>query len=525
MSTSTASPTRNLAAPIALAALAVLAYANTFANRFVFDDGEAVLGHPVVTGRAPFLRVLSLDFWGGARAATFRPLVTASFRLDWVLGGGAPWMFHATNVALHAACVVALWMFLAGRRDASARASWIAAALFAVHPIGTEAVASIVGRGDVAATLLVLLAARSHTRAPTRAGVAIATFAFLAALLCKESALATLPLFALIDRSRDAPERASSLVARWGGLVLAVVVAFALRYHALGTFAPPAPTDGNALRDASALTRVLTGLGLYARGLGLLVWPQRLLPDYGAAVVHPTAGVRAVTVVGAVALAALALTVARAVKRRDASGDGAVLLLVPGAVAVGLVMPLPVAFAERWWYLPAAGACAMVGLGLDALGRRVPSRVAHVLVSAVIVACGTRTLARNRDWHDERALWSAAIRDEPESAMAHYSIGSVLDGEHRDAEALEHFRIAATLATDWAEPHAAAAVILARSGRMDEAAIEFEAMRAAGGASARARRNYVRFLRMTNRLDEARRELDALQRDGARSGRRPGGGQ
>src|SRR4051812_26349467 len=149
--------------------LAAAAYGNAVGDGFVLDDAAAIAGNRAVT-RAP-ATLWARDFWGGRRERprtdAYRPLTSATFALDWRLGGGAPWPFHLTNLVLHglrtALLVAGLWTL------ATPRVALMAGALFAVHPLHTEAVAGLVGRADVLATLLGALAWWLHRRRATMA--------------------------------------------------------------------------------------------------------------------------------------------------------------------------------------------------------------------------------------------------------------------------------------------------------------------------------------------------------------------
>jgi hypothetical protein len=134
-------------------------YANALDNPFVYDDRDTVVSNPSLVDLAnvEFILVYS----------PFRPLLNASYALDRRLWDYRPFGYHLTNVALHALAVVLLFhLLIAGLTDSRSRgrsgrdsrgadatdaipwAAFIGAAIFAVHPLMTEAVAYISGRSE-----------------------------------------------------------------------------------------------------------------------------------------------------------------------------------------------------------------------------------------------------------------------------------------------------------------------------------------------------------------------------------------
>ncbi|XP_033286051.2 protein O-mannosyl-transferase TMTC1 isoform X2 [Orcinus orca] len=162
-----------LSAPGAAALLvgaSCLCYGRSLQGEFVHDDVWAIVNNPDVRPGAP-LRwgIFSNDFWGKGMAEntshkSYRPLCVLTFKLNIFLTGMNPFYFHAVNVILH--CLVTLvLMYTCDKTVFKNRGlAFVTALLFAVHPVHTEAVAGIVGRADVLACLLFLLAFLSYSR-------------------------------------------------------------------------------------------------------------------------------------------------------------------------------------------------------------------------------------------------------------------------------------------------------------------------------------------------------------------------
>lgn len=133
---------------------------------FLWDQSKfvcfsrAILTNPDVQVTSSFVNIFRNDFWGTPLSSSnshgsYRPLCTISFRLNHWISGFHPFGYHLTNVILHA--VATILVLQTARVLLPGKAPTVAASLFAVHPIHVEAVAGIVGRADVLATVLFLI--------------------------------------------------------------------------------------------------------------------------------------------------------------------------------------------------------------------------------------------------------------------------------------------------------------------------------------------------------------------------------
>uniref|UniRef100_A0A4W2IMI2 dolichyl-phosphate-mannose--protein mannosyltransferase n=1 Tax=Bos indicus x Bos taurus TaxID=30522 RepID=A0A4W2IMI2_BOBOX len=153
-----------------LAGASCLCYGRSLRGEFVHDDVWAIVNNPDVRPGAPLLwGIFSNDFWGKGMAEntshkSYRPLCVLTFKLNIFMTGMDPFYFHAVNVILH--CLVTLvLMYTCDKTVFRNRGlAFVTALIFAVHPVHTEAVAGIVGRADVLACLLFLLAFLSYNR-------------------------------------------------------------------------------------------------------------------------------------------------------------------------------------------------------------------------------------------------------------------------------------------------------------------------------------------------------------------------
>lgn len=187
------------AACIALVVMSSLVFAGSISGLAIWDDIPLINGAGI--GGGSLLHVFTRPFLGNY----FRPLVSLSFWLERPLWGSGPFGYHQTNLLIHAANTAVMIMLLqAAFKDR--RVAFVGAAIFAFHPVHVTAVAWIGGRTDAMLCLFMTCAAlcliRSAVAELERSYRPLlwAGFWYTMALLCKEQALAALPLAPLVYR-------------------------------------------------------------------------------------------------------------------------------------------------------------------------------------------------------------------------------------------------------------------------------------------------------------------------------------
>jgi protein O-mannosyl-transferase len=521
--------------PLLLALLGVGAYANAISNGFVLDDGPAVLTNRCVRDQASAACAFSSDLWGrpGREVGrTYRPLVVLSFALDWRWGGGRPWALHLSNVLLHGAATVAIFLLLLqlntrrrrapgdeGEGDEGGERRLLApvagAALFATLAVHGDAVAAVVGRADVLATLLVAAALTLHLRPAASTGarwVSTVTEAvlFLGALLCHELALLGLVLAVAADVARGDLALARWPWWRYAALAVAVVEYFALRWTAMGRLVGPVPEVLNNPAVATAgLGRILLGLSLAGRAMSLMLVPLGLSAEYGLGAIR-TSGLHAepLLYVGAVSLALLAIGAWSLRHRSPLAAAGCGLLLGGLVLLSNVPVLLPTAFAERLLYLPSVGLVMILGAAVEAGAARGRATLAIVVCSLVVAANLAVGLQRNRDWRDEISLFGSAVVAQPQSARAQLNLGLALNHAGRHAEAIIPLRRALEIADDLVVAERELAMAYDLLGRPDEARLHFASAYARAPNDRLTVFNFAHFLRRHAELDQARELLD-----------------
>ncbi len=189
-----------VAISVFLAAIVWLAFGQTLHNEFVsYDDGDYVYENPHITNGLTF-RGIQWAFTH-VHAANWHPLTTISHMLDCQLYGLQPWGHHLTNILLHAAAAILL--FLALRKlTGSLWPSAFVAALFAIHPLRVESVAWVSERKDVLSGVFFMLTLLAYARYARSARPSFGKYLtvvalFALGLMCKPT-LVTLPFVLLL---------------------------------------------------------------------------------------------------------------------------------------------------------------------------------------------------------------------------------------------------------------------------------------------------------------------------------------
>lgn len=413
-------------------ALGVLPWLPTLSFAFAFDDEWTIVGNEAL--RRPLGALWKAALTGvGAREIpdVSRPVMVASNWLDLRLWGLSPAGHHLSSVLLHG--LVAVAAAFATRALLLRTAPALAAvALFCLAPGHAEAVAAINYREDLLAALGVFtaLAAVAWPRraAVTLGGDMAAAFAFLFALLAKESALALAPMVALLALAKSRPRRWLARRERLLTLLAAVVLVWSQWRWALALAG-----DGVPRATQAGGVEVLARLGRY------LGWS--LVTGLGAPGTAPVHGGEAPWAGFALVLVALAAGLALLGARRRRRALMAAGLWLGGALGSSPLLGPRNEEADRYLVLGSLGLSVGVVLALLAV-RRARPRWALALGAGVAVGWAGVAVRDARLWRDDATLWAAATARAPDVAKAWVGLAWV----HRRAGALPEARAALDVA-------------------------------------------------------------------------------
>lgn len=496
--------------PVLAALIATAIYLPSLGNGFALDDqGDIVENSVVQPYQSPIAVVLS-PYRGHVppQRSPYRPLTSLTI---WFNGGsGGAFGFHATNVLLHAFATGLVTLLL---MQLGAAPVWALAggAIFAIHPVHVEAVANIIGRGDVLMTIFSLLGVltfldSSLTHRRRAAGVAIA---YALALLSKENGVALPGLLVAVALLAPAPAPApqakhARLVSdAWVILptVFVLLGYLALRYQVLGTVVH---TDtATYITMLSGFERATTAIANLSHLAGLLLVPWDLVADYGPAVVTPAGILSLRFFAGLGTLALMALGAFFALRHDHRATLALVWIAVSTFVVSNLVLGIGVWVAERTLYLPSVG----ISIGVVALATLLEQprwkRFRPVLLGIVgvsLLAGSWRTLTRIPSWESTDTVLDTLAEEHPESFRSQWWVALQLTNSGDPVRGLEWFdRAIETSPNDYRLrlDRVRALLLAGRVAEAQEAATELP-----GGDPARfvfLAQSYI----MQNRLEEA----------------------
>lgn len=390
-----------------LLGVTLLVFGNSVFNAFTMDDELYILRNPQVTQHS--IRLLCQP---NAASNVFRPVTFATLAVNWMAAGYKPFGYHVVNLLLHAGVVVLLLLVLRRVLDRLANhelISFVAALLFAVHPIHTEAVSSVVGRSELLAAAFLLAAWLLHLNDRN----ALALFSFALALLSKESAIGLLPIVLAGDYARGKWKHWT----RYGGIAALTLIYIAALWKVQGGHFGAASVSvlDNPLTLLPAHLRILNAIRIAWKYVGLLIFPATLSCDYSYNQIPMYSNLRYLFL-PLFAAGGLITLWAWAVLKRSAGFVVAGAVYFAGfAVTSNVATRTGTIFAERLAYLPSAGFCLLAAMLFVWLLNR-NRTVGVAIVSLVAIVLGVRTVVRNRDWRDNAALYMSAGDAAPNSA-------------------------------------------------------------------------------------------------------------
>jgi tetratricopeptide (TPR) repeat protein len=455
---------RAAAVCVALAAITFAVFGQTLGHEFVnFDDETYVSKNPMVT---PGLTGPGI-VWAflGVRSSNWHPLTWLSHMLDCELYGLHPAGHHLTNVLLHTATVIALFLLLRQMTGALWRSAFVAA-VFAIHPLRVESVAWVAERKDVLSGLFFMLTLAAYVRyarrpwSPARYGLVLLLFAL--GLLCKPM-LVTLPVVLLLldywplQRAEPAGKLMLEKLPLLALSAASCIVTLAAQSKAIQS----AETFSLPLRLENALVSCM----IY---LGQMVWPVGLVVFYP----YPRHGfpLWEVALAGALLVGFSALAWLQRRKRPWLMVGWAwylvMLLPVAGIIQVGMQ-----AHADRYTYLPQIGIYAAVAWW--AAEWRISRAAFGALMAAVVGALMAGSRQQTAYWQDSETLWTRALACTSDNTVAEFNFGSTLLLEGKVDQAITHYQNALNIDSDFADARCSLGNAYSQKGKPDEAMVQY----------------------------------------------------
>lgn len=425
------------ASPLALALMIGLF---TVDGGFVLDDKAAIIGNPLVVKESiPLSTFFLSDFWGNSTdqgVVSWRPVLPMIWRLSWAITPGSPLIFRLITVLLHL-MATAMVLLLGYRLYPDRRIIWAAGALFAVHPIHSEALGGIVSQADILAATLGLMAIYLSLR-PLRLAIPWLVIPLLIiSCLAKESAIVFTGIVAVVSLMHDrGPLRYRLSISFGAALVAVCLIAIQLSFKR----AVENPFDNLAFA-AHGGERILHALYVIGRGISMCFMPLGMSPfhDYAAidlsySTLLPYAIPGALfTLIGICSLGIL-------LRKRSITGFiVCALLFGPILINSSLLVPVGTELAERLLY-PASVASS--ALSAFFVCRLIRSDLNRLIIVLLVLIFSLQSWAAQRPWRNEFDLSRHGLEVEPLSGRLHVFYGNSLLAKGTTPDAAWHFMVA-----------------------------------------------------------------------------------
>src|SRR5438094_2980750 len=457
---------------VLLAALTIFAYYPAWHGGFLWDDDDYIINNKLLTAPDGWQRIwFSLD-----SPSQYFPLTYSTFRVEHASWRLTPTGYHWVNLLLHVANALLVWAVLARLKVPGA---WLAAAVFALHPVQVESVAWISERKNVLMAfffLLTLLAwiAFVDQRTKRPRFFYCPALVFYALALSAKTTACTLPaaLF-LVLWLRKRPinrQRIFQIIPfLLMGIAMGLLAVWWERYRQ-GTIQAAFPF-------LSPLERVLVASRAVWFYLSKLIWPSNLTFIYPKWNISPEHLLDYISLVAAIAVC-MAIYWLRRYTGRSVEVAAAFFVATLSPV-LGFMMLFTFRYtfvADHYQYLACIGPIALASAGIVSLADALKQQRAFICSAALFAVAMLAILTwwQSSMYGDVETLWRTTLARNPECWMADTNLGIVLLEKGQVDDAIAHYRHALQLQPNWWDAEYNLGTALLSKGEVDEAIVHSE---------------------------------------------------
>jgi Flp pilus assembly protein TadD len=492
-----------IAGTVAIVLLTIAVYVPAIRAGFIWDDNDYLTENPLITDPGGLAKI----WFSTDQPSQYFPLVYTTFRVEHAVWGMNPLGFHLVNVLLHIANALLLWLIL---RRLSIRGAWLAAAIFALHPMQVESVAWVTERKNVLSTLFYLLALLASLRFMEsergwRKYYVLGLISYMLALFAKTTAC-TLPAAIFVVhwlRGRRIGSRETVRVLPFLALGVGMgVLSIWWERVRQGTF-------GSEFA-LSLMDRLIIASRALCFYLAKLFAPLGLTFSYPKWEVNSASLPQYTWLLGCVAAGCLLWAFRKRARGAVAASIFFVATLSPMLGFINLYTFRYTFVADHYQYVACIGPIVLFAwlISRTWANRGLDTAMRRVLPCLVLATLGALTWRQAGVYTDSETLWRDTLAKNPGSWLAHnnlanlltkrgdldegvthyyealklnpgfaeghLNLGIVLERQGRYRDAIEHYEKALEIAPDWADAHYNMGIGLGKMGQTDEAIIEYE---------------------------------------------------
>ncbi len=474
-------------------AVTFIVFGNTLDNQFVFDDESVVVNNLSIQSTSNIPKFFTAEEgFHKVIGKYYRPIVSASYAIDYSIWGLNPYGFHLTNIIIH--CIASLLLFrifqiLFWRYKYRNLFSLLSTLIFVVHPIHTEAVSWISGRTDSLVTVfffgafLCYLEFTKEQEYDRKSGqvksiaarnplyLILSLVLYALGLLSKEM-IVTMPviilLYDFVYRKKDMDYFKSNILVY--SLYVAITIAYLIIRHSLLKDIPDRETYLYFFGKDSltAFATMIKTIPVYFR---LLFAPFGLLYHYNG-VIRDSTSLLELPVILSILFIGLLLYAAYFFYKKDSIISFAILFFLVTLIPVMNIVPTMNLMAERFLYM-VSFALVLVIAHLAMLGSA--KRDKGILLAGLVViilSMSYLTYDRNKDWKDNNALYSSAIGTEGSVLLVNE--GNIYANMQKYDDAARLYKRAIEIKETSLLAHHNLGLVYIIKGKLDSAEIRFK---------------------------------------------------
>jgi tetratricopeptide (TPR) repeat protein len=458
-----------LAGAVVIIAACFLAYMPAMHAGFVWDDDRYVTNNELLAAPDGFWRI-----WLTTESPSqYFPLTYTSFRLEYDLWKLNPAGYHITNIILHAANALLVWVLL---RRLTIPGAWLIAAIFALHPVQVESVAWITERKNVLMVFFALLsfiawvdfAERSRNLQPSRHFYFLSLLFYVLALAAKSTACTVPAALLLVLWLKNIPVNWK----RWLQIVPFLLLGLATGLLAVWWELHHQGTKFAKL-DFSLIDRFLIASRALWFYIGKLIWPVNLAFSYPKWEIDATDSLQ-YSWLAACSGVAFALWY-----WRRKIGKGTIVAVVFFAATLSPVIGFISLYtfvytyvADHYQYFASIGPIALVaaaGVKIFSNLNEQNKNIAKIITGMLLVTLGTLTWHQCRVYKDEETLYRDTVLKNPSSWMAYNNLGAVYSNLGRYEDAIEAYKQAIRVKPDFAIADVGLGAVYSKLDRYEDA--------------------------------------------------------
>ncbi|MCC7159368.1 MAG: tetratricopeptide repeat protein, partial [Ignavibacteria bacterium] len=427
-------------------------YANSLNNEFVFDDESVVLGDQSITSLSNIPKYFTAEQgFHKVIGRYYRPVVSATYAIDYALWGLKPFGFHLTNVLIHVINVLLLFgllrmMFEKSTSKFKNYGILIGTLIFALHPVHTEAVAWVSGRTDSLSCTFFFASFIYYfkfSKKSSALNLTLTLFFYLFALLAKEMAI-TLPvmiiLYDLMVNKLSIKDALMGKIKIYSALIVLSLAYLLLRWAVLKDI--PQRESYFYFYGKDSATTIYTMLQTIPIYFKLAVFPIGMVYHYGGFLTYLSSLMEPGVIFAVVFIFVMGIVTYYLFKRMPVVSYAIIFFFITLLPVLNIV-PTMNFMADRFLYIPSVFLSLIAIAVLFKYYTPKASKLIYTITGIVLIVFGYMTIARNAEWKTNDILFMSA--DGIPGSVLYVNIGNIYANKGQYDAAEKYYRKAIDL--------------------------------------------------------------------------------